>query len=136
MENRAKNAPLQRYVDAMRTHGHRAAKIDPLDLIHREEVAALSPERYGLVRDEEGTKEYNVDGIVWTKRVGEKSSSEEMWTLEEIEAHLKTVYVGNIGYEVSAMLVHSSNFADYKTDTTISSCTHLPKRRGYGSRIY
>ena len=32
LQNRAENARLLRYVDAMRTHGHRAARIDPLDL--------------------------------------------------------------------------------------------------------
>ncbi|KAF8957827.1 Transketolase, pyrimidine binding domain-containing protein [Flammula alnicola] len=29
LDNRAQNAPLLRYVDSMRTHGHRAARIDP-----------------------------------------------------------------------------------------------------------
>ena len=40
LHNRAVNAPLLRYVDSIRTHGHRAAKIDPLDIVHREEVVA------------------------------------------------------------------------------------------------
>ncbi|KAF8997053.1 dehydrogenase E1 and transketolase domain-containing protein 1 [Cyathus striatus] len=93
LTNRAQNAPLLRYVDSMRTHGHRAARIDPLDLIHREEVAALDPARYGL---QEG--EYDVDGIVWTRRVGE-GDGEERWSLEEIVRHLRGVYVGRIGYE-------------------------------------
>ncbi|KAJ3513296.1 hypothetical protein NLJ89_g3024 [Agrocybe chaxingu] len=78
LENRAINAPLLRYVDSMRTHGHRAAKIDPLDLIHREEVAALSPARYGLRAEGEG---------------------DEWWTLKQIQEHLRNVYVGNIAYE-------------------------------------
>lgn len=80
-------------------HGHRAARIDPLDLIHREEVAALSSERYGLVDDD---KTYNVNGILWTKRVGEsgEGEGEEWWTLKRIREHLRTVYVGNIAYEV------------------------------------
>ncbi|KDR79783.1 hypothetical protein GALMADRAFT_241860 [Galerina marginata CBS 339.88] len=95
LQNRAENAPLLRYVDSMRTHGHRAARIDPLDLIHREEVAALSPERYGLDDD---SKVYNVDGILWTKRVGE-SDGEELWSLRQIREHLRRVYVGNIAYE-------------------------------------
>ena len=81
----------------MRTHGHRAARIDPLDLIHREEVAALSPVRYGLVDEE---KEYNVNGILWTQRVGELGEEEEWWSLKEITEHLRKVYVGNIAYEV------------------------------------
>jgi probable 2-oxoglutarate dehydrogenase E1 component DHKTD1 len=80
----------------MRTHGHRAARIDPLDLIHREEVAALFPARYGLVDDE---KKYNVNGILWTKRVGELGEEEEWWSLKEITEHLRRVYVGNIAYE-------------------------------------
>ncbi|KAF8879401.1 dehydrogenase E1 and transketolase domain-containing protein 1 [Infundibulicybe gibba] len=62
--NRHQNAALLRYVDSMRTHGHRAARIDPLDLIQREEVAALDPARYGLTDE---NQKYNVDGIIWTK---------------------------------------------------------------------
>ncbi|TFK38288.1 Transketolase, pyrimidine binding domain-containing protein [Crucibulum laeve] len=97
LKNRATNAPLLRYVDSMRTHGHRAARIDPLDLIQREEVAALDPARYGLVDKQQ---KYDVDGILWTKRVGEPSGPEgEWWTLEEIERHLRAVYVGRIAYE-------------------------------------
>ena len=97
LQNRAENAALLRYVDSMRTHGHRAARIDPLDLIHREEVAALSPARYGLV--DEG-KKYNVNGILWTRRIGEPGEEEEWWTLREITEHLRKIYVGNIAYEV------------------------------------
>ncbi|EKM75012.1 hypothetical protein AGABI1DRAFT_123391 [Agaricus bisporus var. burnettii JB137-S8] len=96
LSNRHHNAALLRYVDSMRTHGHRAASIDPLDLIHRDDVAALYPARYGLV---ERGKKYNVDGILWTKRVGEANEGSEMWTLDEIENHLRSVYVGRIGYE-------------------------------------
>ncbi|KJA23080.1 hypothetical protein HYPSUDRAFT_40201 [Hypholoma sublateritium FD-334 SS-4] len=95
LENRAQNAPLLRYVDSLRTHGHRAARIDPLDLIHREEVAALFPNRYGLVDNDQ---KYNVNGILWTKRVGE-DEGEEWWTLRQIREHLRKVYVGNIAYE-------------------------------------
>ena len=85
----------------MRTHGHRAAHIDPLDLINREEVAALLPERYGLTNPEQ---RFNVNGILWTKRVGEavEGTGEEWWTLSEIRDHLRRVYVGNIAYEVCA----------------------------------
>lgn len=83
----------------MRIHGHRSARIDPLDLIHREEeVAALCPVRYGL-DDEE--KKYDVNGILWIKRVGEGEEKEEWWSLREVREHLRKVYVGNIGYEVS-----------------------------------
>jgi probable 2-oxoglutarate dehydrogenase E1 component DHKTD1 len=87
----------------MRTHGHRSARIDPLDLIHREElheVAALSAERYGLVDED---KSYNVNGILWTRCVGEyrEGEGEEWWTLKEIKEHLRSVYVGNVAYEVS-----------------------------------
>ncbi|KAG5644201.1 hypothetical protein DXG03_008864 [Asterophora parasitica] len=80
----------------MRTHGHRAARIDPLDFIHREEVAALDPKRYGLTDD---SKKYNVDGILWTTPVGGDHSSEKWWTLAEITRHLRSVYVGRIAHE-------------------------------------
>jgi len=96
LENRALNAPLLRYVDSMRTHGHRAATIDPLDLIQREEVGALDPRRYGLVDER---KRYNVNGIIWTHPVSEGNEVEEWWTLDEITRHLREVYVGRIAYE-------------------------------------
>src|SRR5260221_7220040 len=91
LKNRSENAPLLRFVDSMRTHGHHAARIDPLDLIHREEVAALSAERYGLVDED---KSFNVNGILWTKHVGEyrEGKGVEWWTLEEIKEHLRRVY--------------------------------------------
>ena len=87
----------------MRTHGHRAARIDPLDILQREEVAALDPTRYGL---HDVAKKFNVDGIVWTKpvgfsqeRVSEESGRGTWWTLGDITRHLRSVYVGRIAYE-------------------------------------
>jgi probable 2-oxoglutarate dehydrogenase E1 component DHKTD1 len=94
------NAPLLRYVDAIRMHGHRAARIDPLDILQREEVAALDPARYGLVAD---SKEYNINGIIWTNAFGsygdDAQSKEELWTLGEITSHLRSIYVERIAYE-------------------------------------
>jgi 2-oxoglutarate dehydrogenase complex dehydrogenase (E1) component-like enzyme len=113
LENRHINAPLLRYVDSMRTHGHRAARIDPLDLIQREEVAALDPKRYGL-NDE--SKKYNVNGIIWTKPVSSGNVSEEWWTLGEITRHLRSVYVGRIAHEVfSALILFSARIPTLST---------------------
>ena len=95
LENRTTNAPLLRYVDSLRTHGHRAARIDPLDILQREEVAALGPERYGL---DDPTRTYDINGIVWTRPVGEDAGPEH-WTLKKITSHLRDVYVGRIAYE-------------------------------------
>jgi probable 2-oxoglutarate dehydrogenase E1 component DHKTD1 len=77
-------------------HGHRAARIDPLDLLQREDVDALDPERYGLV---DSSKKYDVNGIIWTKRVGEAPDDPEHWTLRDITDHMRSVYVGRIAYE-------------------------------------
>ncbi|OSX61116.1 hypothetical protein POSPLADRAFT_1074828 [Postia placenta MAD-698-R-SB12] len=96
LQNRTVNAPLLRYIDALRTHGHRAARIDPLDLLQREEVAALNPRRYGLLDDEQ---KYDVNGIVWTSPVGAGSGTKDEWTLGEITQHLRSIYVGRIAYE-------------------------------------
>lgn len=90
------NAPLLRYVDSLRTHGHRAARVDPLDLLQRDEVAALDPARYGLV--DQG-KKYDVNGIIWTNPVGVDTETPVEWTLEQITRHLRAVYVGRIAYE-------------------------------------
>ncbi|TFK48888.1 dehydrogenase E1 and transketolase domain-containing protein 1 [Heliocybe sulcata] len=96
LQNRTENAPLLRYVDSMRMHGHRAARVDPLDLMQREEVAALNPTRYGLVDED---KEYNVNGIIWTSPAAEQSDKEERWKLRDIVRYLRAVYVGRIAYE-------------------------------------
>ncbi|KAF5342572.1 hypothetical protein D9611_001560 [Ephemerocybe angulata] len=123
LKNRADNAALQRFVDSMRIHGHRSARIDPLDLIHREDVAALNPQRYGLGIGEEGLNEkFNVDGIVWSKRVGQ-SAGEELWTLEEIVNRLRGVYVGNIGYE----FMHSSSKTERLWFSHLLESQSLPK---------
>ncbi|TDL25298.1 dehydrogenase E1 and transketolase domain-containing protein 1 [Rickenella mellea] len=96
LHNRAVNAPLLRYVDSMRTHGHRAASIDPLDILQREEVAALDPSRYGLL---DKTATYPVNGIIWSNEEGPNTTTAEKWPLERIIKHLRAVYVGNIAYE-------------------------------------
>ncbi|KZT69995.1 2-oxoglutarate dehydrogenase, E1 component [Daedalea quercina L-15889] len=96
LQNRIVNAPLLRYVDSLRTHGHRAARIDPLDLLQREEVAALNPRRYGLLDD---ARKYDVNGIVWTRPVGSAADVPEEWTLGAITQHLRDIYVGRIAYE-------------------------------------
>jgi probable 2-oxoglutarate dehydrogenase E1 component DHKTD1 len=96
LQNRVINAPLLRYVDSLRIHGHRAARIDPLDLLQREDVDALDPKRYGLV---DISRTYDVNGILWTKRVGETPDEPELWTLRDITNHLRSVYVGRIAYE-------------------------------------
>ncbi|KAF8158979.1 dehydrogenase E1 and transketolase domain-containing protein 1 [Mycena galopus ATCC 62051] len=98
LKNRAENAALLRYVDSIRTHGHRAAHIDPLDLIQREEVAALDPRRYHLLDD---NKKYNVNGIVWTGPVNasEREDEDEWWTLGQVTEHLRNIYTGPIAYE-------------------------------------
>ncbi|KZO95476.1 dehydrogenase E1 and transketolase domain-containing protein 1 [Calocera viscosa TUFC12733] len=93
LKNRTVNAALLRYADSVRLHGHRAASIDPLDLLERDPVAALDPERYGLVDKDQ---EYDVDGIVFG--LGEKEAK-GLVSLKEMEDWLRSVYVGKIAYE-------------------------------------
>ena len=114
LNNRNINAPLLRYVEMFRRHGHRAARVDPLDLMKRDEVGALSAERYGL----EKGKEYPLQGIlnVPTSSRPQAQSPKEAdtdgpprsetgegsnvsWTLEEVTDHLMGTYVDRIGYE-------------------------------------
>ncbi|CAE6428691.1 unnamed protein product [Rhizoctonia solani] len=98
LENRAKNAALLRYVESVRQHGHRAASIDPLDLLERDPVGALDPTRYGL---KDANAKFDVNGIIWHDlgSLGTPSSEPVMWTLSEIVDHLRSVYIGRIAYE-------------------------------------
>jgi probable 2-oxoglutarate dehydrogenase E1 component DHKTD1 len=96
------NAPLLRYVDSLRLHGHRAARIDPLDILQREEVAAVNPTRYGLVDED---KMYDINGIVWTQPLGPGPDyglgdmNNSWWTLGDITRHLRSIYMGRVAYE-------------------------------------
>ena len=101
LQNRTNNAPLLRYVDSLRMHGHRAARIDPLDILQREEVAAVDSARYGLVDE---SKKYDINGIVWTQPLGAGPDHglgdvENSWTLGEITHHLRSIYMGRVAYE-------------------------------------
>jgi len=105
LQNRVENAPLLQYVEAFRTFGHAAAKIDPLELLRRERVPALDPARYNLT---DPNKEYNVNGIIWTKPVGSNEEQDELWTLSRITQHLHATYVGGLAYEFN----HSSSHTE------------------------
>ena len=67
-----------------------------MDLLQREDVDALDPRRYGLT---DAWRTYDVNGILWTKRVGEAPEERELWTLRNITNHLRSVYLGRIAYE-------------------------------------
>lgn len=82
----------------LRSHGHRAANIDPLGLVARDPVAALDPSRYHL------SGAYDVDGIIFAEE-----QQQGPWELKDIVEHLNAVYVGRIAYEVRG---HAS---DYRT---------------------
>ena len=105
LRNRVENAPLLQYVEAFRTFGHAAAELDPLELLHRERVPALDPARYNLT---DPNKEYNVNGIIWTKPVGSNGEPDESWTLSKITQHLHATYVGGLAYEFN----HSSSHTE------------------------
>lgn len=80
-------------------HGHRAAKIDPLDILQRDEIAALNPSRYGL---DDTERTFPIDGIIWNKPAADSrkhSSGSEAWSMRQITEHLRSVYVGRIAYE-------------------------------------
>ena len=103
LQNRTENAALLRWVDSMRTHGHRAARIDPLDILQRVEVPAVDPTRYGLV---DVDKVYNIDGIVWNEPLGPGADfglndepKNNWWTLGDVTRHLRSIYMGRIAYE-------------------------------------
>ncbi|WVQ79042.1 oxoglutarate dehydrogenase (succinyl-transferring), E1 component [Cryptococcus sp. DSM 104549] len=110
LNNRNANAPLLRYVESVRRHGHRAAQIDPLDLMARDPVGALDPARYGLT----DTTSYPLQGILHlpsspsatnppdtaaAPRTETGEGSDVTRNLDKIKEHLMGVYVDKIGYE-------------------------------------
>ncbi|KAI6158451.1 dehydrogenase E1 and transketolase domain-containing protein 1 [Pisolithus thermaeus] len=128
LSNRTTNAPLLRYADAVRTHGHRAASIDPLDLLRRERVPALEPSRYGL-SDPNGT--YDVRGILWT---GQEPEPNNHWALRDITEFLNTVYVGRIAYEYMDLPSKTerlwfAHLLESQPSTSMLHCNAQRKRR-------
>lgn len=116
LTNRSTNARLLRLVESYRIHGHRCAKIDPLDLMKRPVVPALDPRRYGFslpldairpefrssvlpeVVNEEGDK-FDVTGIMHFP-ADESHEIDGTRNIEEISTRLEEVYCSGIGYEV------------------------------------
>lgn len=92
-------------------HGHRAALIDPLNKLQREDISSLEPARYGLRSLEE---EYDIDGVLWydgapfDPTASSPVSSNTKWSLKKITEHLRSVYVGAIAYE----FMHSPSKAE------------------------
>ncbi|KAL1409551.1 hypothetical protein Q8F55_003535 [Vanrija albida] len=100
LANRNANAPLLRYVESVRRHGHRAAQIDPLDLMERDPVGALDPYRYGL----DDKTSYPLNGILHlpnstTPRSEAGEGENTSLPLKDIRDHLMGTYVDRIGYE-------------------------------------
>ena len=99
--NRIHNAPLLRYVEAYRMHGHKRARIDPLGLTPTPAVAELDPTQYGLHPDEA----YDVSGIV------DLPFASSHATGEQIQRHLEQTYCSSIAAEFTHL--HSAAQRDF-----------------------
>eukprot|EP00834_Sanchytrium_tribonematis_P005647 NODE_356_length_8904_cov_1.034412.p1 type:complete len:728 gc:universal NODE_356_length_8904_cov_1.034412:2064-4247(+) len=95
--NRVKNSNLLRLVSAFRQHGHKAAKIDPLDMTAPEDVKDLHLYRYGF--DEKDTTKLDVKGILHLGKPGNPSQGLPKASIRDIYKYLKSIYCGRIGYE-------------------------------------
>ncbi|CAG8496484.1 15859_t:CDS:10 [Acaulospora morrowiae] len=90
LASRIENAGLLRLITAYRTHGHRAADLDPLGIMELEKVLALDHTRY--IDNTDPNKLYNLSGNLFL-------SSKEEAPLGVILDHLKKVYCGKVAYE-------------------------------------
>ncbi|KAI9478279.1 MAG: oxoglutarate dehydrogenase, E1 component [Benjaminiella poitrasii] len=95
LANRMKYGSLLRMVQAYRAHGHEGANLDPLNIMKREKVLALKPERYGL--GQEQNEMYNLAGILHVK--DSHNNNEVEADFKTILDHLQAVYCGKIAYE-------------------------------------
>ncbi|RDD42971.1 putative 2-oxoglutarate dehydrogenase E1 component DHKTD1, mitochondrial [Trichoplax sp. H2] len=91
INNRIKNSNLYRLATAYHDHGHRIAKLDPLELTNNNaaNISELAIENYGL-NLEDSTK-YSVNGII--------DFSEQEATIKEIVDYLKEVYCNSVAVE-------------------------------------
>lgn len=79
---------IQSLIEAYRTHGHRAAKINPLSTSKRESPWQLELDRFGL-SSADLAKEFPTLGILPQPRA----------SLEQIVAQLKKIYCSSVGVE-------------------------------------
>ncbi|KAI9028944.1 oxoglutarate dehydrogenase, E1 component [Phycomyces nitens] len=96
LASRKEGGSLLRMVQAYRTHGHRGAHLDPLDIMQREAVLALKPERYGIT---DSKQVHPLAGILHVTESKQDSSAKQEADTETIINHLNSVYCGNIAYE-------------------------------------
>ncbi len=83
-----KQASVLRIINAYRTRGHKAANLDPLQLRERPPVPELDPGYHGLSEADMDTP-FNTGSLV----------APSQWTLREILALIRDVYIGTIGSE-------------------------------------
>ncbi|SCZ87650.1 BZ3500_MvSof-1268-A1-R1_Chr2-2g05116 [Microbotryum saponariae] len=114
LQNRAENASLLRLVESYRRHGHRSARLDPLDLAERPNVPALDTRRYGFKLSAPPSREEFRSEVLPPSTAAFQSTEVDtrgildfpenmkdgVRSIEEISEWLSQVYCGGIGYEV------------------------------------
>ena len=100
-QNRIDNAPLLRYVEAYRQHGHKRARLDPLGLTPIPAVPELDSTFYGLHPD----ADYDVSGIV------DLPFATTHATGEQLQRHLERTYCSSIAAEFTHL--HSAAQRDF-----------------------
>ncbi|XP_053405380.1 2-oxoadipate dehydrogenase complex component E1-like [Mercenaria mercenaria] len=90
VQNRIQSSNVYRLVEAYRTHGHKKATLDPLNLQPEIDPHELAPERYGLSA---GTQVIDVEGIF---HGGDGSQS---MSVSDLIGHLEKEYCDTIAAE-------------------------------------
>lgn len=89
---RQANANLSAFIDAYRTHGHRTADVNPIELrTEKEDVPELEASRYGL---SDGQELASVGGLV-------AFSEPQLRTVSDLKRKLIETYCGNVCAEFS-----------------------------------
>jgi 2-oxoglutarate dehydrogenase E1 component len=94
LEHEAKQVNLVQLISSYRTRGHQHARLDPLGLMHREEVPDLKPEFHRLSTADHDT----------VYRTQPLSIPQKTARLSEIVAALQDIYCSSIGYEYMAII--------------------------------
>src|SRR5205085_6232745 len=106
--------PLEALVAAYRTHGYRAASIDPFgDRTDPYEVPELDPRNYALALD---------DSIVFAAEIGGATQS---FTLSELIARLRASYCGSIALECAHVRADEQRRWLYGHVEAIAAAAHL-----------
>ena len=117
-----KQVKVIQLIQSYRNRGHQAAKLDPLGMMEREQVADLEIEYHGLSKDDLQSF-FKTD----TLEIGKEEA-----TLQEILDSLKAIYCGGLGIEYNYIVsTEERKWFQQKLEPALGKCSFKDDEKEY-----